>query len=335
MQINLTNKYGFTLIEASIVLIIIGLVLGGIITGIDLISAAAVRSQISQIEGYNSAVRTFQAKYGYLPGDMPDPPASNYGFLQRGVIASGGSTICGHGDGNGVIEGNWDGGSGALYSCRGLFMGAGETVGFWADLNAANLIEGGFAKKDQLTVAHTAFQMGVSYATSSPSSSSNNLAQYLPEAKIGNNNSVYVWSGGALNCVSGVCQTSSSSAGGNSNGVNYFGISITPISVNMPNGSSVSTVGITVKQAYSMDMKMDDGLPLTGKVTAVYDSLDELFFASGTPSNNGSYPIVMPGTSNGNNSSSTYTCYDNSSGSIKYSMPFPNNVNCALSFEFK
>jgi prepilin-type N-terminal cleavage/methylation domain-containing protein len=88
---------GFTLIELSIVLVIIGLIVGGVLVGQNLIDAAAVRAQISQIEKYNTAANTFRGKYGYLPGDIPNPYAAQFGFLPRG-------TYKGQGDGNGVIQ---------------------------------------------------------------------------------------------------------------------------------------------------------------------------------------------------------------------------------------
>src|SRR5271156_1365895 len=91
------QRRGFTLIELSIVLVIIGLIVGGVLVGRDLIASAQVRSQITQIEKYNTATNTFRAKYGYLPGDIPDPLAFNSGFQHRGSYA-------GEGDGNGVIE---------------------------------------------------------------------------------------------------------------------------------------------------------------------------------------------------------------------------------------
>jgi prepilin-type N-terminal cleavage/methylation domain-containing protein len=63
-------RAGFTLIELSIVLVIIGLVVGGVLVGRDLICAAELRAQISQIEKYNTAVNTFYGKYGGLPGPL-------------------------------------------------------------------------------------------------------------------------------------------------------------------------------------------------------------------------------------------------------------------------
>lgn len=158
----------FTLVELSIVLVIIGLIVGGILVGRDLISAAGVRAQISQIEKYQTAVNTFQNKYGYLPGDISDPTATRYGFTSRGTLA-------GQGDGNGVIEGY-----AYSYSNGGFWEAAGETVMFWVDLSTAGLIEGGFstATPDDapVTIPETA------------------LGAYFPPAKIGRGNYIYVYS---------------------------------------------------------------------------------------------------------------------------------------------
>ena len=60
---------GFTLIEVSMVLIIIGLISATIILSRDLIQTAQVRNQIGQIESFNAAVQTFRDQYNCLPGD--------------------------------------------------------------------------------------------------------------------------------------------------------------------------------------------------------------------------------------------------------------------------
>ena len=78
---------------------IIGLIVGGVLVGRDLIAAAEVRAQITQIEKYQAAINTFKIKYNnYLPGDIPDPLASQMGLQARG-------TAPGQGDGNGMITG--------------------------------------------------------------------------------------------------------------------------------------------------------------------------------------------------------------------------------------
>lgn len=61
---------GFTLIELSIVLVIIGLIIGGILVGQDLIRNAEVRATIDEIEKYKTAIQTFRLKYNALPGDF-------------------------------------------------------------------------------------------------------------------------------------------------------------------------------------------------------------------------------------------------------------------------
>jgi prepilin-type N-terminal cleavage/methylation domain-containing protein len=64
------REQGFTLIELSIVLVIIGLIVGGILVGQDLIKAAQLRATITQLERYDAAVNTFRTKYNGLPGDL-------------------------------------------------------------------------------------------------------------------------------------------------------------------------------------------------------------------------------------------------------------------------
>ncbi len=79
----------FTLIELAIVLVIIGLIVGGVLVGQNLINAAAIRAQITQIEKYNTAANTFRGKYGYLPGDIPDPYTTQFGLVARGTNVRG------------------------------------------------------------------------------------------------------------------------------------------------------------------------------------------------------------------------------------------------------
>src|SRR3954471_15989161 len=83
--LSLLKQVGFTLIELSIVLVIIGLVVGGVLVGQDLIKAAQIRSAVSKIEKYNTAVHTFRTKYNALPGDIPN--AASYGFAPRSGAA--------------------------------------------------------------------------------------------------------------------------------------------------------------------------------------------------------------------------------------------------------
>jgi len=61
---------GFTLVELSIVLTIIGILIGGIIKGQEMIQTARVTTTIAQVQSYEAATLGFQSKYSGMPGDL-------------------------------------------------------------------------------------------------------------------------------------------------------------------------------------------------------------------------------------------------------------------------
>ena len=287
---------GFTLIEMSIVLVIIGLIAGVIVVGQDLIGGAAVRAQISQIQRYQAAVHTFQMKYNnFLPGDIPNPYAAQFGFQTRGQYA-------GQGDGNGYLEGNWSNASGGNAAWSAI---VGETGVFWVDLSTANLIDGGF------NTASTTNNIGAPVtSTTTPA-----FSAFYPVAKIGNGNYIYVYS---------------------FRQANYFGLSA-PTQI-LGKFQLYSSPALSVKQAYSIDTKIDDGLPQSGNVTALYINYSltvtvYLWAGSGGLYWADPYTAATPGTST--------SCYDNGSSSTGAAQQYSteqnggNGINCALSFKFQ
>jgi hypothetical protein len=66
------NLAAFTLVELSIVIVIIGLITGSILVGRDLIRAAEIRSVASDREKIITAVNTFKNKYNCMPGACPN-----------------------------------------------------------------------------------------------------------------------------------------------------------------------------------------------------------------------------------------------------------------------
>ena len=88
----LRRQNGFTLIEIAIVLVIIGLLLGGVLKGQELITSARVRNLIAQQDGVKAAFFGFQDRFRALPGDYPAVQAS-------ANIVNIGATIGGNGDG--------------------------------------------------------------------------------------------------------------------------------------------------------------------------------------------------------------------------------------------
>jgi prepilin-type N-terminal cleavage/methylation domain-containing protein len=180
-SVNRKSESGFTLIELSIVLVIIGLIIGGVLVGQDMIKSAEIRATVQQIEKYNSVVNTFRGKYNALPGDLDDTTENRFGFLTR-------TNAAGHGDGNRLLEG-----------CAAAATVAGcETVLFWRDLSFANLIEGSF------TTATDALAASLTGA---------NMPSYFPSAKIGRGNYVTVYASGGFNYYQIAGITSTDAAG--------------------------------------------------------------------------------------------------------------------------
>ena len=84
------DSRGFTLVEISIVLLIVSLLVGGVILGRDLIHQANIRNVITQISKYNSATNVFRGKYASLPGDTSKAIA--YGLADPACPAGVGPT---------------------------------------------------------------------------------------------------------------------------------------------------------------------------------------------------------------------------------------------------
>lgn len=112
-------RAGFTLIEISIVLIILGLLSTGILVGREIIQAAEVRKEVRLLTETESAVRAFRLKYNALPGD----------FSQRDIID--GVDPNHYGDGDGFIRLRGD-----------AYDGIEEYMYTWEHLSRSQLIEG-------------------------------------------------------------------------------------------------------------------------------------------------------------------------------------------------
>ena len=126
------KQHGFTLVEIAIVLVIIGLLLGGILKGQELITSARVRNLITQIDGVKSAFYGFQDRYRALPGD----------FAQATTQVPG-DTSSQNGNGNGEIEANATNVAGTTVN---------ESILVWDHLSHAGFINGTYTYAGPTTI---------------------------------------------------------------------------------------------------------------------------------------------------------------------------------------
>ncbi|HEX5054998.1 MAG TPA: prepilin-type N-terminal cleavage/methylation domain-containing protein [Gammaproteobacteria bacterium] len=117
------KEAGFTLVEIAIVLVVIGLLLGAILAGQEVVLNGQIRNVINEYNNVASAVYVYQDRYRQIPGD--DMTASAR-WLSNNAISPPAGT-----GGNRLIDGTWDTGTSAE-----------ETGLFWHHLRNDELVAG-------------------------------------------------------------------------------------------------------------------------------------------------------------------------------------------------
>ena len=222
-------KHGFSLVELSIVLVILGLLTGGILAGQNLIRAAELRSVSTDIQRFTASVHTFRDKYFAIPGDFKDATKFWGRQLSAGhcvtnsaqaVVSTG---VC-DGSGNGRIE------------SAGSAAQAAENVQLWRHLAKAGLVEGDYT--GLIGASNSDMIPGVNVARSKVGQGAYYL-QYWDNSGGGSGSAWYsVVYGNAIT----------------------FGAKL---STGWPDDDIV-----TPEEAWNIDTKMDDGMPGQGKVMA-------------------------------------------------------------------
>lgn len=126
-----TVESGFTLVELSIVLVIIGLIIGGILKGQELIGNAEIKNVMARAQSIQTAVVGFSDKYGGLPGDLVNADE---------LVPSCTVSPCNPTDQSAIGNGRIGNNVGNNYT--GTVGDDDENVAFWQQLGASGFIGG-------------------------------------------------------------------------------------------------------------------------------------------------------------------------------------------------
>lgn len=316
---------GFTLIELSIVLVIVALLAGGVVAGRQLIEASTVRATITQIEQVRLATNAFKLKYGALPGDLHTTKVATLGFQAAPANYRPGNKD-GLGDGNGIVSGYYTVNAGTHF-----YLTAGETAWFWVDLTTnSGMLPGNLDDADDL-----AWPVATTYDPS----------RRLPRSKIGNTVYLHTY------YFPGKPLTAPGSADGVAEGqylsLSHIGYLDMFGSKRDFAATQITGGGVSVSAAYAIDSKVDDGRPTSGRVIAAYDfwyismctSTWDAWWATGGPNCTDNRQQLGLGLPTVSIPADKYSCFDDENGALdefKYTLSVDNGTNrtCGLSFRF-
>ncbi len=235
----MTCEKAFSLVELSIVLVILGLLTGGILTGQNLIRAAELRSVTTEFQAYQTAINIFKDKYFALPGDMRNATdfwgnadtGTSGGECSDNELDSGTGTQTCNGNGDGII----------LFGSTSIAAdGPYERYRVWEHLSAAGLVEGNYSG-----IHGSGGIWDMDFGNAAPRGRMSNSGWNLQYADPGQP-SALGWHDGNIFYT---------------DAANYLST------------TGASNLGVMApEEAWNIDTKVDDGRPGQGKITGPFQS---------------------------------------------------------------
>jgi len=228
------KQQGFTLVELAIVMIIIGLLIGGVLKGQQLIENAKVSAVISEVKSYQVALLSFRSTYGSLPGDMRRAQSRLSGCGPT-------DNFCTNGNGNGLIAdlgtGESSRGKGNSVWWTSTLRDWEEPIQAWKHMALADLITGIETNADTDPGELT-------WGSTHPASSLRGGYELFYDADTTNRVSAHF--------------------------LRMSNLGIAPDTANGAVGTIDGAAPASPKQAAQIDRKLDDGLPISGSVMSNY-----------------------------------------------------------------
>ncbi len=230
------HNSGFTIVELGIALVVLGLIVSSLLVGQELIKAAKIRNIINQLNSYDTAASTFHLKYGGIPGDFRKAEA--YGL---------GSEECTDGDPDTIIgcNGNGDNRIGRRPSTifttdedieaedvEAVWAGDGEHANFWYHLARAGLVTGNYDGDPRLV-------------SSVPRTGLRNVFILTSSVMVNTAADDYIYANSYLLGL---------------NRVDWDYTNLEDVD------SRAGPAKLLPEEAYTLDLKLDDGMALNGKV---------------------------------------------------------------------
>lgn len=149
------SQAGFTLVELAVVMIIIGLLIGGVLKGQELVKNAQIASTIAQVKGLDAATSSFKDMYNALPGDIA--------AAQARLPNCNGNALCTNGNGDGVLNSAPGAAPGGEASAYFIHLALADLL-TGIDVNAANCNSWGNCFPEAKAGAGAGFQIGYNNA---------------------------------------------------------------------------------------------------------------------------------------------------------------------------